>query len=121
MADSPFPQDLVDAQLRLHQARAEYAALCRALPWSVEPADGWPGTKHPHTGETTGGREPSPGYTDEQKAEVGRLMALVRELTVTVSTHPHWATLDAGERMGARMALKGHRAAEAAPVADAAA
>jgi hypothetical protein len=46
----------IDAQPRLHQAQAEYAAYCRNPPWSVEPLEGWPGTVHPHTGEVTGGR-----------------------------------------------------------------
>ncbi|MFD0427149.1 hypothetical protein ACFQ60_00560 [Streptomyces zhihengii] len=61
MADSDFPDDLTAAQTRLHQATAEHAALVRTLPWSVEPHDGWPGTEHPHTGQISGGREPSPG------------------------------------------------------------
>ncbi|MFE1500464.1 hypothetical protein ACFW89_36050, partial [Streptomyces albidoflavus] len=58
-----FPDDLKQLQARLHKAHADYQALCRTLPWSVEPLPGWPGTVHPHTGEVTGGREPSPGYT----------------------------------------------------------
>ncbi|QGZ53311.1 hypothetical protein GPZ77_34335 (plasmid) [Streptomyces sp. QHH-9511] len=111
-----FPQDLIDAQLRLHQARAEYEALCRTLPWSVEPLDGWPGQVHPHTGEVTGGREPSPGYTDEQKTEVARLQALVLELSLAVSTHPHWETLEGEKRVQARMELKHHP--DAVPAVD---
>ncbi|MFD3997863.1 hypothetical protein [Streptomyces sp. NPDC058583] len=110
MADTPpFPDDLIETQQRLHQARAEYTALCRALPWSVEPLPGWPGTAHPHTGEVTGGREASRGYTPEEEAEEKRLWDLVRELSVTVSTHPHWATLekDAG-LVKARMELQRH-------------
>lgn len=59
--------------MRLHQARAEYAAPCRTLPWSVEPVAGWPGEVHPHTGVVTGGRDASPGYTPEQAAEEKRL------------------------------------------------
>ncbi|MFF7183559.1 hypothetical protein [Streptomyces sp. NPDC008121] len=114
MADSPFPQDLIDAQLRLHQARAEYEAHCRTLPWSVEPMEGWPGTVHPHTGEVTGGRAPSPGYTDEQKAEDARLQALVRDLSIEVSTHPYWDTQDQTV-VTARTALKRHPGAVPAP------
>jgi hypothetical protein len=63
MADSDFPDDLRTAQTRLHQATSELAALTRRLFWSVEPMAGWPGTEHPHTGEVTGGREASPGWT----------------------------------------------------------
>ncbi|MFD9033266.1 hypothetical protein ACFVZW_19255 [Streptomyces sp. NPDC059567] len=107
MADT-FPNDLINAQLRLHQARAEYVALCHTLPWSVDPMDGWPGAVHPHTGEVTGGRAPSTGYTDEQKADVARLEELLRELSAEVTTHPHWATVEAGKRMQARMDLKTH-------------
>ncbi|MGW7433346.1 hypothetical protein ACWGIN_27875 [Streptomyces sp. NPDC054861] len=122
MAETSFPQDLIDAQARLHQARAEYAAYCRTLPWSVEPLDGWPGTVHPHTGEVTGGRAPSPGYTDEQKAEDVRLQALVRGLSIEVSTHPYWDTLPKDATVvKARTALKHHPATVPAPAVDIAA
>lgn len=104
-----FPTDLIDAQRRLHQARAEYAVLCRSLPWSVEPMPGWPGEVHPHAGVVTGGREDSPGYTSEQDAEEESLSALVRELSIEVSTHPYWATLEKdGGLVKARVALKSH-------------
>ncbi|MFD5430080.1 hypothetical protein [Streptomyces sp. NPDC127084] len=105
MADS-YPADLIDAQWRLHRARAEYEALCATLPWSVEPMVGWPGAEHPHTGEITGGREDSPGYTPEQVAEVDRLEKLLQELSITRATHPYWWTVGAGERVAARMRLK---------------
>ncbi|MGW2562044.1 hypothetical protein ACWCXB_22880 [Streptomyces sp. NPDC001514] len=107
MADT-FPPDLLDAQLRLHRARAEYEAFCRTLPWSVVPAKGWPGEVHPHTGVVTGGRADSPGYTEEQLMENARWRELVRELSVQVSTHPYWATLEGPARVEARMALKHH-------------
>ncbi|MGW7367376.1 hypothetical protein ACWGI8_29130 [Streptomyces sp. NPDC054841] len=107
MADT-FPSDLIDAQRRLRQANAAYQALCQTLPWSVEPLKGWPGEEHPHTGVVTGGQADSPGYTDEQKAEEARLWALVRELSIEVSTHPHWVTMEGEARVRARMALKHH-------------
>ncbi|MFD7445335.1 hypothetical protein [Streptomyces sp. NPDC059909] len=113
MADTFLPE-LIDAQRRLHQANAEY----KALPWSVEPLQGWSGEEHPHTGVVTGGRSDSPGYTDEQKVEEALLWALVRELSIEVSTHPYWATLDGEARVKARMALKHHlvpAAVESAP------
>ncbi|MFF1465739.1 hypothetical protein [Streptomyces sp. NPDC058330] len=43
MAETPFPDDLRAAQVRLHQATAELMVFGRALPWSVEPHDAWPG------------------------------------------------------------------------------
>ncbi len=59
----------------------------RALPWLVEPHDGWPGTEHPHTGRMTGDREPSPGWTEAQKAAVDRLCTECLTLSETVGTH----------------------------------
>ncbi|MFG2639875.1 hypothetical protein ACGFYP_02665 [Streptomyces sp. NPDC048370] len=104
-----LPTDLIDAQRRLHQARAKYAVLCQSLPWSVEPIPGWPGEVHPHTGVVTGGRQESPGCTPEQDAEERRLWAVVRELSIEVSTHPYRATLEKdGGLVQARMALKSH-------------
>ncbi|MET9110338.1 hypothetical protein [Streptomyces zhihengii] len=73
MAGPGFADDLKAAQIRLHQDTAEHAALVRALLWSVELHGGWPGTGHPHTKEISGGREPSPGWTDEQKLAVARV------------------------------------------------
>ncbi|MFF8410593.1 hypothetical protein [Streptomyces omiyaensis] len=107
MSDTDFPDDLKKAQAELHRARAEYRTLCQALPWSVEPLPGWPGTKHPHTDEVTGGREASPGYTAEQAEREAALWARIRELSIQVSTHPHWSTVEQGPKLvDARMALK---------------
>ncbi|MEU3401358.1 hypothetical protein [Streptomyces filamentosus] len=109
MADlPPFPDDLLTAQQRLHEARTAYADLCRTLSWSVEPLPGWPGTKHPHTDEITGGREPSPGYTPEQAAEEQLLRDLVRDLAQQVYAHPFWATLEGAAAVEARTQLKHH-------------
>jgi hypothetical protein len=108
-SDDPhgFPADLKDLQAQLYRARADYEALCRTLPWSVEPHPGWPGTAHPHTGEITGGREPSPGYTPEQIAEEKRLRDLCRDLSEAVATHPYWSGFELGPALvEARMALK---------------
>ncbi|MEU6979639.1 hypothetical protein [Streptomyces sp. NPDC046371] len=113
MAESPtfpdFPEDLLDLQRRLHQARHDFGALCATLPWSVEPNPGWPGTKHPHTDEITGGRPESPGWTEEQKAEHGRLLALWQELSIKVGCHPFWAEQPKdGALVLARTQLKHH-------------
>ncbi|MGI5485082.1 hypothetical protein [Streptomyces lavendofoliae] len=106
MAETAFPDDLRAAQTRLHQATAELTALCDRLPWSVEPMPGWPGTKHPHTEEVTGGREDSPGWTEEEKEAVARLRARCLELSLEVSGHPFWTEVETEKRAQARSELK---------------
>ncbi|MER7108833.1 hypothetical protein [Streptomyces sp. NPDC000229] len=106
MAETAFPEDLRAAQTRLHQATAELAALCDRLPWSVEPMPGWPGTKHPHTDEVAGGREASPGWTEEEKEAVARLRKRCLELSLAVSGHPFWAEVETEKRAQARTELK---------------
>ncbi|MEU5402240.1 hypothetical protein ABZ348_23425 [Streptomyces sp. NPDC005963] len=105
MAEYDFPADLRDAQLRLHQTRVAYAALCRQLPWSVEPAPGWEGDKQLHS-DRVSGMPASPGYTEHQRREEERLRSLLLELSITVSTHPHWDALRGPDLVQARMALK---------------
>ncbi|AWK10436.1 hypothetical protein DDQ41_17760 [Streptomyces spongiicola] len=105
MADDDFPDELRDAQLRLHQTRSVHRALCRELPWPVEPAQGWTGEEGHHSGYR---REfpASPGRTEAQRAEEARLRELVLTLSIEVSTHPYWTGLDRPEVVNARMALK---------------
>ncbi|MET7718662.1 hypothetical protein [Streptomyces sp. NPDC005407] len=67
---------------------------------------GWEGQTHPHTGEGTGSRPESPGYTEEQRANVERLRTQCRELSITVAAHPHWAQVETGEVVEERMRLK---------------
>ncbi|MBV7701039.1 hypothetical protein [Streptomyces sp. TRM70350] len=76
------------------------------LPWSVEPLPGWPGTKHPHTDEVTGGREASPGWTQEEKDAVARLRARCLELSLEVSGHPFWREVETEKLAQARSELK---------------
>ncbi|MFB7918124.1 hypothetical protein [Streptomyces sp. NPDC056061] len=118
MAETPFPDDLRAAQVRLHEATAELAALGRALPWSVEPHDGWPGKEHSHTGEVTGGRPPSPGWTDEEKATVDRLRQECLALSEAVNTHPYWGSFTGGDLVKRRMELKSTTQPEAVAAAD---
>ncbi|MFG3506998.1 hypothetical protein ACGF5F_15955 [Streptomyces sp. NPDC047821] len=118
MAETAFPDDLRAAQTRLHQATAELAALCRRLPWSVEPMPGWPGAKHPHTDEVTGGREASPGWTEEEKEAVARLREQCLELSLAVSAHPFWREVEADRRAPARSELKQVTQAAAAVAVD---
>ncbi|MFS0697995.1 hypothetical protein [Streptomyces nitrosporeus] len=118
MAETPFPDDLCIAQTRLHQATAELTALGRTLPWSVEPHEGWPGKEHSHTGEVTGGRPPSPGWTDEQKAAVSRLRQECLILSKTVATHPYWQSLSGEDLVRQRMELKSITRPQAAAALD---
>ncbi|MFE6031243.1 hypothetical protein [Streptomyces niveus] len=105
MTEYDFPQDLRDAQLRLHQASAAYRALCRTLPSSVEPVPGWAGEKQPYTDYKIG-KPDSPDSIEHEKIEMVRLRADVMGLSIKVSTHPYWATLEPGTVVEGRMALK---------------
>lgn len=118
MADTTFPDDLLTAQTRLHQAWAEHAAFCRTLPWSVEPMPGWPGEAHPHTGVVTGGREDSPGWTEQQKQDEARLRAECLDLSIAVTVHPYWETVERDKLVAARMLLKQVTQPAATPVVD---
>jgi hypothetical protein len=118
MVDSDFPDDLRAAQTRLHQATSELAALTRSLPWSVEPMAGWPAAEHPHTGEVTGGREASPGWTEEQKLTVKRLRLECTDLSVRITTHSYWLTLEGEQRVRARSELKAATRPSATPAVD---
>ncbi|MFE4177174.1 hypothetical protein ACFRR7_34925 [Streptomyces sp. NPDC056909] len=114
MTTDAFPQDLYDAQTELHRIRAAHEALCRGLPWSVAPASGWSGEKTLHSGYRRDVPD-SPGYTPEQTTQESRLRARLLELSIVVSEHPYWATLERGAVVDARMELKrvtrgGHRA-----------
>lgn len=118
MTGIDMPDDLRAAQTRLHQATAELSALLRSLPWSVEPLDGRPGDEHPHTGAVTGGREPSPGWTGEQRAVVARLRAECLDLSAAVATHPYWAAFTGEALVDARMALKAATRTTSTPRVD---
>jgi hypothetical protein len=101
-ATHDFPSDLRAGQEELHQVRAELLALLKRLPWSVEPLDGF---------SDDGGwrkieRPASPGWTEDEQAEVEKLRERERELAVFVTCHRYWSDLPAGDRVEARMALK---------------
>jgi hypothetical protein len=118
MAETEFPDDLRAAQIRLHQATAELAALCRILPWSVEPMPGRPGTEHPHTGEVTGARKDSPGWSEEQKQAVKRLRMECIDLSIRIATHPYWQTVEAKKQVDTRQALRTTARTVTAPAID---
>ncbi|MEU2225747.1 hypothetical protein [Streptomyces sp. NPDC018347] len=97
-----FPSDLLAGQEELHQVRAELSALLKRLPWSVEPMDGFTDD----TGWRRVERPASPGWTEDEQAEVEKLRRREHELAVFVSTHRFWAEVAAGDRMEARSRLK---------------
>ncbi|MFD7435344.1 hypothetical protein [Streptomyces sp. NPDC059861] len=97
-----FPSDLRAGQEELHQVRAELSALLKRLPWSVEPLDGF---------SDAGGwrkieRPASPGWTDDEQAEVEKLRRRERELAIFVTTHRYWSEVTGPDRVAARAKLK---------------
>ncbi|WP_405633862.1 hypothetical protein [Streptomyces sp. NBC_01174] len=108
-----FPQDLRDAQLALHQTRAALEGYAAGLPWSAEPMPGWQTEKQLHSSYRSE-RADSPGWTPQQHEEVARLRKKLLDLSITVTTHLFWATVDQVEVVKARMALKhAHEEADA--------
>ncbi|MFF3610763.1 hypothetical protein [Streptomyces sp. NPDC002580] len=97
-----FPSDLLAGQEELHQVRAELLALLKRLPWSVEPLDGF---------SDTGGwrkveRPASPGWTEDEQAEVEKLRRRELELAVFVTGHRFWSEVTPPDKVDARMRLK---------------
>ncbi|MEU0910063.1 hypothetical protein ACH4KU_02015 [Streptomyces althioticus] len=107
-----FPSDLLAGQEELHQVRAELSALLKRLPWSVEPLDGF----SDDNGWRKVERPASPGWTEDEQAEVEKLRRREHELAVFVSTHRYWAELTGSDGVHARSALKhAHEHAEKSP------
>lgn len=100
-----FPDDLVQLQRDLHAATTTLKAFLDAHPHSPEPMDGW----HRKPGEgywTESRREPSPGWSDEEKQQETDLRAKLLDLIEQVHTHPHWESLSGPDLVKARMRLK---------------
>ncbi|EGX58263.1 hypothetical protein SZN_18732 [Streptomyces zinciresistens K42] len=97
-----FPSDLLAGQEELHQVRAELSALLRRLPWSVVPLDGFSDDHGWRKVE----RPASPGWTEDEQAEVEKLRRREHELAVFVSGHRFWSEVTAPDRVGARTRLK---------------
>ncbi|MCW5249088.1 hypothetical protein [Streptomyces sp. SHP 1-2] len=97
-----FPSDLLAGQEELHQVRAELSALLKRLPWSVEPLDGF----SDENGWRKIERPASPGWSEDEQAEVEKLRRRERELAVFVSTHRYWAEITGPDRVRARSDLK---------------
>ena len=97
-----FPSDLRAGQEELHQVRAELLVLLKRLPWSVEPLEGF----SDDTGWRKVERPASPGWTEDEQAEVEKLRQRERELAVFVSCHRFWSEVAAEHKVSARMRLK---------------
>ena len=97
-----FPSDLLAGQEELHQVRAELSALLKRLPWSVEPLDGF----SDQGGWRKVERPASPGWTEDEQAQVEKLRRREHELTVFISGHRYWSELAGAERVDARSQLK---------------
>ncbi|MEV4043764.1 hypothetical protein [Streptomyces sp. NPDC049744] len=97
-----FPSDLLAGQEELHQVRAELSALLKRLPWSVEPLDGF----SDDNGWRKVERPASPGWSEDEQAEVEKLRRRERELAVFVSTHRYWSETTGPDQVSARSALK---------------
>ncbi|MFD5012488.1 hypothetical protein [Streptomyces chartreusis] len=104
-----FPSDLLAGQEELHQVRAELSALLKRLPWSVVPLDGF----SDGNGWRKVERPASPGWTEDEQAEVEKLRQREHELAVFVSGHRFWSEMAGSDRVDARTKLKhAHGAAE---------
>lgn len=100
-----FPDDLVQLQRDVHAANADLRAFLHAHPEPPEPIHGW----HDRPGEgywRERRRDPSDGWSDEDKARVVELRQRLHDLIPKVHGHPHWDTLSGPELVKARMALK---------------
>ncbi|MEV5610448.1 hypothetical protein [Streptomyces sp. NPDC052225] len=101
-SDLDFPSDLLAAQEELHQVRAELVALLKRLPWSVEPLDAISDTQGWRKLE----RPASPGWSDDEQAEVEKLRRRELELAVFVTCHRYWGELSGADAVRARARLK---------------
>ncbi|MFF4045654.1 hypothetical protein ACFYZ5_03230 [Streptomyces chartreusis] len=99
---SDFPSDLLAGQEELHQVRAELSALLKRLPWSVVPLDGF----SDDNGWRKVERPASPGWTEDEQAEVEKLRQREHELAVFVSGHRFWSEMAGSDRVDARTKLK---------------
>ncbi|GAA3524015.1 hypothetical protein [Streptomyces osmaniensis] len=97
-----FPSDLLAGQEELHQVRAELSALLKRLPWSVVPLDGF----SDDNGWRKVERPASPGWTEDEQAEVEKLRQREHELAVFVSGHRFWSEMGGSDRVDARTKLK---------------
>ncbi|MFJ9036028.1 hypothetical protein ACIRF8_05510 [Streptomyces sp. NPDC102406] len=86
----------------MHQIRAELLALLKRLPWSVAPLDAIDDTQGWRKLE----RPASPGWTEDEQAEVEKLRRRELELAVFVTCHRYWSKLSGPDAVRARARLK---------------
>ncbi|GAA2311567.1 hypothetical protein OKJ48_09145 [Streptomyces kunmingensis] len=101
-SDFDFPSDLRAGQEELHQIRAELLDLLKRLPWSVAPLDAVSDTQGWRKLE----RPASPGWTEDEQAEVEKLRRRELELAVFVTCHRYWSDLTGPDSVRARARLK---------------
>ncbi len=100
-----FPDDLVQLQRDLDHTKNTLKAFLDERPHSPEPNDGW--TDKPGEGYwRERHREPSPGWSDDEKQRETDLRRRLLDLIEQVHGHPHWDTLDGPDLVKARMRLK---------------
>jgi hypothetical protein len=85
--------------------RAELAALFEALPYSVEPMEAW-ARPEGYWLATSRAYPDSPGWTEAEQQQVAELRDRKRDLAIAIVTHGFWSTVDAGDQIKARDALK---------------
>ncbi|MFI6730621.1 hypothetical protein [Streptomyces atratus] len=92
-------------QVALLETRTAYEQYATTLPWSAGPMPGWESDKQLHSTYVSA-KPDSPGYTEEQAAEVSRFQAELRRLSIEVVTHPYWQSLAGPDLVEARMVLR---------------
>jgi hypothetical protein len=100
-----YPGDLIAAQQELNQVRADLIALCKRLPYSVEPMEAWQRPEG-YWLATSRVYPDSPGWSEQEQQEVAALRERERDLTTAIVTHAFWNDVDGPERLDARSQLK---------------
>ncbi|GAA2785241.1 hypothetical protein GCM10010441_07740 [Kitasatospora paracochleata] len=94
-----FPDDLKAAQARLELARAAHHAYLADLPKWTEP--------RPERTLPDGTVVPAePGWNPDMHDQADRLIEAERQAAHAVWAHPFWKTLETGDIVDARTALK---------------
>jgi hypothetical protein len=100
-----YPGDLIAAQQKLTQVRADLTALYKRLPYSVEPMEAWQRPEG-YWLATSRAYPDSPGWTEQEQQEVAALRERERDLTAAILTHAFWNEVAGPERPDARSQLR---------------
>ncbi|MFD6275142.1 hypothetical protein ACFWFI_06155 [Streptomyces sp. NPDC060209] len=98
-----FPQDLRDAQIALHRTRTTLERCAAGLPWAADPMAGRQAERQLRSDYRSGTAD-RPGRTPEQCDEVSRLRKQLLDLSITVTNHPYWTTVDRSGAVDVRAA-----------------